>query len=883
MRRRGDYLQFYLEKEGSMSIEFSNRCFSSPRFTKQAIFLRKVAVILVVGMFFLVSATSAANRNWSTTSGDWSIASNWGGTVPTSGETTYISNGGTVNISLTGEKCGLFYVGNAAGESGFVNQTAGNLSSSSSEYIGFSGVGCYVQSGGTNYMTNHIYMGYNTGSSGNYSLSGKSKLDTYDEYLGYSGAGTFTQTGGTNRVYGVFYLGYNSGSSGTYSLGGDGLLTMHFWEYVGYYGTGTINQTGGTNLSSEQLYLGYYSGSTGNYTLSGTGKLNSYAEYVGYSGVGAFTQTGGSNSLYSLYLGYQSGSTGNYTLSGEGVLTISSGGNLRVGADSGIGRFYLLGGTLSAPTVTLGSKGTLAVGFDFDMNSLVDGTLLNGATLVGLSAGALEITNGATATQTGTTSASVGSLVLGTASGTGSYTLEETSNLSITADAQIGYSGKGTFTQTGGTNTISNTLRLGCNTGATGIYTLSDSGVLFAIAEDIGAGSVGTFNQTGGSNSTHNFSLGVVSGSNGIYNLSGTGHLSVTSLIERIGFGGNGVFNQTGGIHSASYGLALGMRVGSTGTYNLEGGTLILSSLSKGSGTAQFNFGGGTMQASGSLSTALDMSLTGTGGDAKVDTSTYSVTLSGLLSGVGGLTKLGGGTLTLAAENSYVGNTIVKAGTLNITGGIADTGTSLLDIQGGKATLETTDIVKADLTVKTAVGTTFEIVGGTHQIGTLTGTGNTTVDTGSVLAIVNAVTMSGGIISVQDGAGIIFGELLEKNRSYTVSGGNSLTVSDDLDGVQGLEKYGMGRLILSGNNTYTGETTVYEGVLQVTGAPSPDSKISVADAASIVFGVPYSVDSSPEYNSAVLANEIASVPEPATLVLLAASLFSVLVLARRKK
>jgi len=38
-----------------------------------------------------------------------------------------------------------------------------------------------------------------------------------------------------------------------------------------------------------------------------------------------------------------------------------------------------------------------------------------------------------------------------------------------------------------------------------------------------------------------------------------------------------------------------------------------------------------------------------------VDTAGYSVTLSGVLSGIGGLNKLGSGTLILSASNSFTG------------------------------------------------------------------------------------------------------------------------------------------------------------------------------------------------------------------------------------
>lgn len=64
----------------------------------------------------------------------------------------------------------------------------------------------------------------------------------------------------------------------------------------------------------------------------------------------------------------------------------------------------------------------------------------------------------------------------------------------------------------------------------------------------------------------------------------------------------------------------LGYNSGSSRTHNLTGGTLILQSLEKGDGAAAFNFGGGTLKASGTFSTSLHMMLTGDGGNANIDT-----------------------------------------------------------------------------------------------------------------------------------------------------------------------------------------------------------------------------------------------------------------------
>ena len=135
-----------------------------------------------------------------------------------------------------------------------------------------------------------------------------------------------------------------------------------------------------------------------------------------------------------------------------------------------------------------------------------------------------------------------------------------------------------------------------------------------------------------------------------------------------LGVMGTGGVTQTGGTNSVAGTLLLGYDTTGTGTYNLNGGTLILHSLAKNAGMATFNFGGGTLQASNDFTCSLPMNLTGTGGDANVDTAGYAVTLSGNLSGSGGLSKLGAGTLTLTGPNAY-GWTRVNAGTLNITGG----------------------------------------------------------------------------------------------------------------------------------------------------------------------------------------------------------------------
>ena len=140
---------------------------------------------------------------------------------------------------------------------------------------------------------------------------------------------------------------------------------------------------------------------------------------------------------------------------------------------------------------------------------------------------------------------------------------------------------------------------------------------------------------------------------------------------------------------------------------------LALQNISQGTGTAFFNFGGGTMQANGPFTTTLPMALTAIGGNANVNTAGFAVTLSGILSGSGGLNKLGTGTLTLNAVNSFTGSTAVAAGTLALgsTGLLAST---LIDVGGG-ATF--------DVSAKGggfAVGTSETLKGSGTVVGNLT-------------------------------------------------------------------------------------------------------------------------------------------------------------------
>jgi len=714
----------------------------------------RFALVFGLGAALLLppaTAAHAAVENWSVTSGNWSLGSNWGTTVPGPYDTAYITNGGTATINQSGAVCNYLYLGGA--DTGAVAMSGGSLGVGAAEYIGATNTGTFAQSGGTNGVTSFLYLGGSSGVAGIYTLSNLGVVSASSEYVGYAGTGTFAQSGGTNSVGLELYLGNAADAPGTYNLSSGLLSAASQYEYVGYLGPGTCNQSGGTNTVFG-LYLGYNAGASAKYDLSGSGLLSAVNEYVGYSTAGTLTQTSGLNQATYLSVGSQ----GRYQLSGGrlqvnsltnqgvldgtggyGLLAAQSGSivdlsqgsldnagslSLTVGANSllivpaGFNpvtsfRSYSNAGLLHAAGTTL----TIAAGQGFSgIGALADhvscqgtisatpGGLINlndglsvsatgsvslgsGSFIVndiqsGISAGLLSAATGyvgysgsGSFSQSGGTNALTSGLILGSGTGDlGAYNLSGAAVLS-TPSEQVALSGTGTFTQSGGTNNVSGTLYLAQGPAAAATYTLSSSGLLAATTEYICWSGSGALKQSGGTNSVAvALYVGFNSGGNGgTYNLSGTGALSAAN--EFIGWQCPGVFTQSGGTNTVAGSIYLGYS--STGTYNLNGGVLVVSGIDV-SNYGDFNLGGGTLKAGAPFSTSQPLVLSGSGGNGCIDTGDYAVTLSGPLSGPGGLNKLGGGILTLTGSNTYTGGTTISAGMLVATSSSAlPDGTSL--------------------------------------------------------------------------------------------------------------------------------------------------------------------------------------------------------------
>jgi autotransporter-associated beta strand protein len=355
------------------------------------------------------------------------------------------------------------------------------------------------------------------------------------------------------------------------------------------------------------------------------------------------------------------------------------------------------------------------------------------------------INNGGTASITSASSCNylyVGQTYTGATDPTGHIVMTSGSlTLPYAGAIYVGNTATGTIEQSGGIVTNGGLgLKLGGGTTsaytASGTYTLSGDALLLAGAETIGQRGSGYFIQNGGTNKTLIYnpysgtttlnniiigqypSDGLGNGGTGTYTLT-AGSVYASGISVGVNAGSIGEFKQSGGsvtltsTTATPTGLSFATVAGSKGTYNLTGGTLTLQVLKKGTGTAAFNFGGGTLQAGAAFSSTLDMNLSGIGSDplltynATVDTAGVPVTLSGTLSGVGGLDKQGDGILTLTAASSYVGPTKVYKGTLLVNGSLssvvtANSGSTI----GGSGSVGGLNVLSgATLSVGTSPGT----------------------------------------------------------------------------------------------------------------------------------------------------------------------------------
>ncbi len=344
---------------------------------------------------------------------------------------------------------------------------------------------------------------------------------------------------------------------------------------------------------------------------------------------------------------------------------------------------------------------------------------------------------------------------------------------------------------------------------AAGSLTETGSGIVSLSGSNTFSGNLtingGTLQSPGGANTAiASISVGGAGGSNGTFQLGGG---SLAASLEFVGNGGTGAFTQSGGTQTIGNFLTMAQAAASSGSYTLTGGSLYTASAENIGlfGNANFAQSGGT----NSTTNAYIGKNSGAAG-------TYNLSGSGLFStqsisvGYSGTGAFGQTAGTNVAPTLTVGDQSGGVGTYTLSGsGTLSAGTETIGNLGTG---------------------TFTQNGGTNSI-------STALYFGQFVGSSGTYTLSAGLLvapSIIQGAGtgivnVTGGTLMGSAGNLTIStSGGVLTIAGQISGSTGLTKTGSSTLILAGTNTYTGNTNVSQGTLELAAANAvPNSTVFV--------------------------------------------------------
>ena len=528
----------------------------------------------------------------------------------------------------------------------------------------------------------------------------------------------------------------------------------------------------GYTLQSSSTTTRTITNASGNVTV-GSGLRATFGNYFKLDGTNGFTKLGDGT----LVLG---STTNTYS----GVTSINA-GVVKLGVNQGLNNAAL--SVASAATLDL-------AGFKHVVGS---GALSGSGTITSSSAGGVLSFESTTSSDfSGVLS---GSLSLAKAGGTDStLTLSGSTANTYSGDTTVSI-GNLTLNKSAGVNAVGGNLIIGDGGGTTRTLSLSAANQI-ADTSIVTLSNSGRFNLNGNSET-----IGALTGG-----VAGVGHISLLGATLTIAgtaegnFAGNIALGTSGvlAVGGASNATISGVISSSTGSLVKSGsGTLILSGTN--------TYGGATTISNGTLQI-------GNGTDAGSIGSTSAITNNGALvynvgsgtrtngaviSGNGMLTQnSSGGTLILTGTNTYSGATVISAGTLQIgnggtTGSIASTSGVT---NNGTLAYNRSDNLSAAYAISGGGNVTKSGAGTLTLSGANSYTGGTLVSTG---------TLQGDSTSLQ-GA-------ITNNAAVIFANATNGTYAGAMSGTGAVAKTGAGTLILSGNSSYSGATTISNGTLQI--------------------------------------------------------------------
>lgn len=376
-------------------------------------------------------------------------------------------------------------------------------------------------------------------------------------------------------------------------------------------------------------------------------------------------------------------------------------------------------------------------------------------------------------------------------------------------------------------------------------------------------------------------------------NLTFTNSVTLGSSTRTLTIGNNGTTTFSGPVSgSAVAGLTIDTNAGSTGTIALSGSNTYSGQTTVNNGNLQVS-GGNAISDSGAVvianSSTATLTVSGSetigslsgggalGGKVVVDSGNVltvagssTTSFDGIISGNGGLSMAGSGTLTLSADQTFNGPLNISSGVLNVTGRLASIP---ITVSGGTYTIGQTDTVgSVTLSSGTINGTgtlggssysltnsgtiSVNLGGGSSSLtksgagtvtlsGANTYTGGTTVSDG-VLNVLGTMDNSGSILinggtynvgindsvgTVTVSSGTISGAGTLSGTSYNLT--DSGTISAQLGGSGSLVKSGVGNTTISSISSYTGATAINDGTLTINGSTAAASTVTIASAGTL--------------------------------------------------
>ncbi|EGL54906.1 outermembrane transporter [Methylophaga aminisulfidivorans MP] len=665
---------------------------------------------------------------------------------------------------------------------------------------------------------------------------------------GFTGAGTTSINTSQTLTIGV------NSSASTQNIEYSGVIT----------GAGNLYSYANRTLSGNNSYTGTTTVDNGTVIVSATGDINE-SSAISITANGTLNVDGGGNAAIGDTVAITN--AGNFILTGsdETIGSITGAGNINLnnntlttGSD---GTSTTVSGVISGPDGRLTKEGAGTFTLS-GANTYTGATTINAGTLQAANASALG-KNSAVTVNGGsldlTTDLSIGSLA-----GAGNVTLNANTlttggnNSSTTYSGVL--SGNGALIKQGtGTTTLS-----GTNT-YTGGTTINDGTIRIGAADNLGSGALtldgGTLQTTASFTSNRGTTLGASGGSFNIdtgITLSESGNISGSGRLSKTGEGTltlSGTNTYTGGttINDGTLQIGNGGTSGTLGTGNVTNNSALVFNRSddssytgviSGTGTVTKD-GAGKLTLSGNntysgTTTISDGTLqvgnggtSGTLGNGNVTNNSALVfnrsddsSYNGVISGTGTVSKDGAGTLTLSGTNTYSGGTTINDGTISI-GALANLGSGALTLDGG--TLQTTSSFTSNRgTTLGASGGSFNIDAGITltQSGNISGSGSLTktgegtlVLSGSNNTFTGGTVVADGRLIALDGGAIAKAGNITNNAivEFQIGLNASEYHYDQISGTGSLIKSGAGNVVLNGNNTYTGGTTISEGILSIGG------------------------------------------------------------------